>query len=1103
MHALLRIILLLALLASMPSTALGVGDPYFETVGDADSIPDNNVTALAQDRTGFIWIGTPNGLIRYDGYRFTRYARDPRDPDSLGGVFIRALLVSDDGRLWVGTDADGVSVFDPNTGHFTRYQHDAQRADSLAHDQVRALAQDHDGNIWLGTRAGLDRFDQATGSFVHQSSRHGDASHANDDRIYALLVDRSGDLWVGDWNGLARRRAATGAFEPIGAQLDGPLAGELIMSLYELHDGRIGVGSARAGSWLVDPHNGALLGIPSGLQKTASANESLALAMIQPNPDELWLAAFGGITVIDPHSGRVLRQALPDPSVSSSLAHAQIRCFLLDRAGQIWIGGYSGGLQRHDPRNLAVQLVHSSPARAASLSSPSVSSILELASGEIWLGTRENGIDIFDRQRGVIGGWRADPDDPAALGNGMVLSLAQTPDGAVFAGTLAGMFRFDPQRKRFAAIGTEQGLTGSTVRFLRVDSTGTLWIGSNTGLARWDAASDRARDVLTEDGLTLAADVNALAQDASGRLWVGSAGGLLVLEAATEALRQVRPADEMGADPSSDSVVGLLVDQQDRLWIDTVGGLFRMLSWDGQRARFDAVSARLNIAGRPFGANLLEDHLGRIWSQRHLYEPSTDSVYELSRADGIDIGTAWFRSYAQTRDGLLMFGGSQGLAIVDPTLFSKWQYSPSVVATDLRIDGVALKQKDGTRGLLVPAGAKSFSVEFAALDFSAPQRNSYAYRLNGFDPDWVAADASRRLASYSNLWPGKYELLVRGSNRSGVWAADILSVPITVLPRYWQTAWFATLVLLGLGAAALLMYRRHEARIRHHEHELELMVEERTAELIDEKEKAQTAFVQLRSAQKQLVVSEKLASLGQLVAGVAHEINTPLGIALTASSLQTEQLQALQRRINERSLKGSDLDLYVATATQAARLVDDHLARAAHLVRSFKQVSVDRSLDERRRFVLLDYLNDVVESLEIVWKRRPIKLQLQCQADLVLDSYPGTLGQIITTFAQNALLHAYSDASSAGMLSIEAYAYDQTQVELRFSDDGKGIASEALPRIFEPFFTTRRGDGCVGLGLHIVFNQVNARLGGHVEVASTPGVGTTFTLRFPHCAPLA
>lgn len=1091
---------MLVLLALTPAPALSsleLGDVHFESVGDADAIPDNNVTALAQDHDGFLWIGTPNGLVRYDGYRFRRFARDPRDPESLGGVFIRALLVARDGRLWVGTDADGVSVFDPNSGRFVRHVHRADLDESLSHDQVRALAEDSDGQIWVGTRAGLDRIDPASGRVLRQTRRFGADTRDTDERLFALILDRAGDLWIGSWNGLARRSAVDGSYTRIG---DPRLAGQLIMSLHELADGRIGVGTAQVGSFLITPQTGAVMAIPVDLERTPSATEALALAMIQPRDDELWLGSFGGITVVDVATGRTRRQIVPDAAVASSLSHTQVRAFLRDRAGMVWIGGYSGGLQQHDPANDAVRVLHHRPSQPGTLANPSISSILELESGEIWLGTREQGIDVLDPRDGVIASLRPDQAHPGGLGNGMVLSLAQVRDGSVFAGTLAGMFRYHAQTRRFEAIDSRHGLSGSTVRCLLADPDGDLWIGSNAGLSRWSASNGGVSTIPVSGGAALAADVNALALEPGGRLWVGSTIGLHVLEPGAQALIPAQSGDPGLEEQAGGSVVGLLIDRRGRLWVDTANGLSRLRSWDGKRADWDAVSLRLGIGGRPFGANLLDDAQGRIWTQLHVYDPDHDHVRELSRADGIDIGTAWYRSYARLRNGQLLFGGSRGVALIDPTRYRSWQYQPQVVISELRVDSNIEEASSWRQGLTLSADARSFSVEFAALDYSAPQRNRYAHRLLGYDEDWIETDATRRIASYSKLWPGDYTFEVRGSNRVGVFAEQPLQISVRVQPAYWQTAWFALLAVIGTALLIYLGYRLNLAKVRRHEHELELMVEQRTHELSEAKDRAETALVRLKDAQRQLVVSEKMASLGQLVAGVAHEINTPLGIALTAASVQSEQLRTLHQRVQSHTLKAADLDQYLTTAGQAGKLVDDHIARAAHLVRSFKQVSVDRSTDERRQFDLRDFLLELIENMEMAWKRRPIRFELNCPPDLVLDNFPGTLGQIITSFAQNALQHAYQD-QRPGVLAIHAAGLNDSQIQLRFSDDGSGIAERDLPRVFEPFFTTRRSDGFIGLGLHTVYNLVTGRLHGQIEVLSAPGQGTQFTLRFPKDAP--
>lgn len=1119
-----------SLMLAASAQAIELGDAHFEIVGDAEQIPDNNITALAEDQQGFLWIGTPSGLIRYDGYRFRRFELHPNAAGQRArGVFVRALLIADDGRMWMGTDADGVWVFDPASERFSGVLRQPDQPDGLLHDNVRALAQDRSGAIWIGTRSGLNRWrpdqsgcpalapaaaaepiaDAAPGCTLDSfPERFGASTSAIDDRILTLLVDADGELLVGSWNGLSRYRE--GHFERLFADpaTTPNLDALQLLSLTALADGRVAVGTAQDGAYLIDAPRQSLRRIPS--DGAAQGIASYSLVMLQPRPDELWMGGFGGIAVLDANDGRLLRAIRPDPAVPGSLAHDQVRTMLLDRSGQVWIGGYGGGLQRHDPANRAMRVLHHSPSRPEGLSSGSIGAVLELANGELWIGTRDNGIDRYDRARGVIGGWRADRDDPDALSHPMVQSLAQTRDGAVWVGTLAELHRHDPASGRYERFQTALGLSGNTARRLLASDDGRLWVGSNAGLYYWEPGATGLVSIPDGRGQRASADVNALAEAADGRVWVGSNAGLFSKAGAESVLHPVEGLSAEDERLARLTIVGMLIDAAGRLWIDGSEGLLQLTELQPGRdcgepscppkVALQAVGHALGLPAEPVGANLLQDRRGRLWTQRYVIDPQTRVVHELTRADGADIGTAWFRSYTRTRDGLLLFGGSRGLLVIDPERYAPWAYQPPLRISELRVDGrrrAPVSWRDGLR--LLPA-ERSVSVEFSALDYSAPQRNRYRYRLVGYEADWIDTDSSRRLASYNNLWPGRYELQIIASNRAGQWLAEPLRLPVQVLPAFWQTGWFAALLLLALVATIALWVRGHTARLRAHERELELTVGERTQQLQEAKERAETALLQLQSAQQHLVAAEKMASLGQLVAGVAHEINTPLGTALTAASHLGDELRRLERKLAERSLRSSDLGEFFGVARQAGQLVDQNLGRAAQLVRSFKQVSADRSSDERRVFLLGDVLNDLCENLPLSWKPRPIGLELRCPADLQLDSYPGTIGQIVTTLAHNALLHAYAP-ERCGQLQIDVQSVAADTVMLSFSDDGSGIAADELAHIFEPFFTTRRHEGCIGLGLHTVFNLASARLGGRIEVHSEVGRGTRFVLVFPRVAP--
>jgi PAS domain S-box-containing protein len=260
------------------------------------------------------------------------------------------------------------------------------------------------------------------------------------------------------------------------------------------------------------------------------------------------------------------------------------------------------------------------------------------------------------------------------------------------------------------------------------------------------------------------------------------------------------------------------------------------------------------------------------------------------------------------------------------------------------------------------------------------------------------------------------------------------------------------------------------------------------------------AYAELKETQRNLVQAEKMASLAMLVAGIAHEINTPIGIAVSCASHLANRTRELTRAVDEGSLKRSDLQAYAHTAAESSRLMSTNLARAAELIRSFKQVAVDQTSAERRRFDLRVTIDEIITSLGPRLRTSPVLVAIECPAGILIDSYPGAFTQILTNLVMNALVHAF-DEGSAGTLSIRAVAIDSQEVELRFADDGKGIPAANRDRIFEPFFTTRRGSGGSGLGLHIVYNLVTQTLGGQIEVESAEGVGTTFVLRLPTRAP--
>ncbi len=819
--------LFLLLLIAMPAIAGNnpLAQPRFVSVGEAGAITDGVVSAIAQDAAGLIWVGTSAGLLRYDGYQFHSFKFIKEGARNAGTSFVRAILPAADGRLWVGTESDGLGLFDPHSEQWTFYRSEAGNPTALAPGTIRALAQDNDGSLWVGTiGGGLNHLNPRDGSFRHYRQAEGSLA---DDRIQSLLRDSRGDLWVGSWSGLARRVAGSDRLLPVFSDpAAGPeqLADKIISMLAEAPDGRIWVGTQQGDLLIIDPVTGAGEWLDRAVTG-GSAKRSSVSALAVMNPQEVWVARASGLELRAVSDGRLLSQVRHDARKPWGLASNDVRVLLRDAAGWTWVGSYGGGLQRHNPKPNGLWVRRPDDDQSSVFAEADVRSLLQLSQGEIWVGTAERGIAIMDQQLRVIATILPVAAGRPGFKGGRVSGLTQTRDGHVWVGTDTRLYEFSPERKLLAEHVAGKG----RVRRMLASHDGALWVGTQDGLYRREPGSgDFSRTTLV-GAQVLHGDINALVEAADGSVWVGGETGLYRQAPAARELQLM--SSPPGAGLANPSVLGLLLDQQQTLWVDTSAGLHRMIAFDGSQARFERISERHGVGGRAFGANLLDDERGRIWTQRAVFDPASASVFEFRVADGFDIGTGWFRAYAKLADGRLLFGGSKGLQVVEPAKFERWSYAPPLVVSELRIGGLQVPAQALQNGLRLTPAQRSFSVEFAALDYSDPGQNRYQYQLLGFDEGWINTGADFRVASYSNLDPGRYLLRVRGSNRVGDWSPHELSIPIDILPAWWQTWWARLLAALLLSGLVLGVVQLRTRLLLKRQIALEQRVSERTEEL--------------------------------------------------------------------------------------------------------------------------------------------------------------------------------------------------------------------------------------------------------------------------------
>jgi diguanylate cyclase (GGDEF)-like protein len=811
-----------------------LAEPRFVSVG-VGAIPRAVVPAIAQDRAGFLWVATGDGLVRYDGYRFRPQERESPNPRLRNLGWIRALLAARDGRVWIGTESDGLMVYDPRTDQITPAGPPSVSAAADAVHRpvptIRALAEDADGVIWSGSiGGGLERFDPRTG-VRSVFARGAGAGELPDDRVLSLLVDRQGHLWVGTWQGLVVRRHGSDRFEPVlaspSAEIRHSLAGMAVQALTQASDGRIWIGTQQGRLQILDPRQGRVQVLSTG-DPGPPGRQGAVAAFVEAPGGQMWVGRNSGIGIWRVVDGQALQFLHHDASRPDGLAGDEVTALLRDPSGLVWVAGLGLGLQSHDLNNHAIRVRGADPEPASPLKQVDVRGLLELDDGAIWAATPWAGVAVLDPQLRVVGvlpqaQGTAHEARPAPL---RAQALVQVRDGSVWLATEGRL----QQRDRKGLLLRSLPLDGGQVFRLVAAADGGLWVCSQNGLYRLAPGAAAAVPVARSDGQPWIGEVYAVAETKDGQLWVGSAQGLYRVAAGAERLEAV-PA-EPGAELGNPIVIGLLIDRDQSLWLDTaVTGLHHMQSWNGRSARFDRVSERHGVLNRPFGANLVQDAQGRIWTQLYVYDPRSDRLKELTQADGVNIGTPWFHVFTRLRSGRFLFGGSNGMLVVDADRYEPSSYAPPLVATELRVNGVSRHIDPTGAQLQLAPDDRSFSLDFAALDYSDPARVRYAYRLEGFDPDWISTRADLRAASYSNLDPGDYVLRVRATNRSGDWGPHELALALQVMPPWWARWWARLLMVVLLTATVLLVVQWRTRQLRHRHVLLQKLVQERTQEL--------------------------------------------------------------------------------------------------------------------------------------------------------------------------------------------------------------------------------------------------------------------------------
>jgi len=1009
------------------------------------------VNATYQDSLGYLWFGTQDGLNRYDGNTFMIFRPDPDNPSSLSDRMINAIVEDKQGSLWIGTVLGGLNRFDRQTGLFTQLVHEVNNPDSLGGNCIRALLIDDEGLLWIGTDGGLDVYDPQTSVFTaHYRNNPDNPTSLLHNNINDLLQDRSGVIWISSGKGLSYHEYAGSSFTHLTHDPNDPtslMVGN-VGDIFEDQDGDLWL-ATEMGAERLDRKTLTFEHFRYDPSVPGSLSNPSVQAILEDHNGNLWVGTADGLNLLEHESRRVTvyRHKPEDPT---SLSNSLIVSIYEDREGILWIGSFGGGVSKLDPG------CNKFPILQYDLDDPkNISSfgLLEDHTGQLWFTIYGKGLLRLNRDTGDYTLYQYNSDAPErGLLDNFVISVSESRDGTIWIGSHMGLNALDPITGLFTHYVLNEkkpddpySLHGSSAGYTLEDSQGFIWIGMHTGLDRFD----RNTGIFThysydpDDPASLShSNVAYIYESQAGDIWLGLyEGGLNKLDQKTGQVTHFRHDPDDPRSISSDAVYMIMEDHTGMMWLGTNEGLNK---FDPQSGTATHYTVRDGLPNDVIYA-IVEDDQGYLWLSTNFglarFDPRTSSSQNYDYNDGLQSDE--FNTFASTKThlGEIIFAGISGTNIFRPEEIQNNDYVPPIVLTHLTQGGAPIKVEQLTENqqkitLRWPYNYLEF--EFAALSYSNPEKNQYAYLLEKFDQDWVANNTNN-FGRYTNLPGGTYTLRIKGSNNDGIWNESGIAMTVAVVPPIWQMWWFRGLVVLFVAAVAIGIYRLRMRNIESYNRDLKRQVEERTREI-------ETLFEKT----KELAIIEERNRL-------ARDLH---------DSAKQKAFAALAQLGAARSMMTREPNTAKSTLDEVEDLVYEVIQELTFLIQEMYPMALkEKGLIPILREYLFEWenRNDIHVSLSVSQERRlPLEVE-----------------QALYRITQESLANI-ARHSHASKVSIDLN-YNGESVEMVLSDNGCGFDLEEKP---------------VGVGLRTMRERA-VMIGGSLEIYSAPGTGTRVRVSAP------
>jgi len=1057
------VFLTICILNSIPPSAHG-NEVKFERVMNLGV----QITGIVQDKEGFFWIATSNGLKRYDGLEIKTWRKDE---DSLSDDFIRAICDTDK-AIWLLTNTQGLNRFDKNSGKFKHYKHDPHNENSLKGAGGFALLVDTDGFVWVGTENGvLSRLDPRTDSFTHYRHDPNTPNSLPKGFLTTIYQDSSGTFWIGsEGGGLTKFDFKTETFTHYLHDPDNPssISGNRVNVILEDDNGILWIGTGTSGLNRFDKKTKKFTRYQHHQNDPASISHNSVMSICIDTAAYLWVGTIhGGLNRFNKQTG-TFERFLNDPDAPDANLTKVIEEIYIDRSDILWVLSRPGAILKNDRKAKGFALYRHDPRQSGSLSSNTILPIYEDRQGVIWIGTGNGGLNKFIRENDTFISFKYDPQDPDGLPAPGVFAIAEDGNGVFWIaasdasrGTLSvfdrktnrivksyrhdpnnpnsisnnrflldiypdrfdpnilwlavafgGLEKFDTKKEIFTHYPGNPDdptkLAGGYVNIFQ-DDGGILWLGGNYGLDRFDPVSGkviRYRHILNDSNSLIVDNVSVIYEDRTGLLWLGTAGGLEKFDRKTETFTHYNSKKGL----PDNNVLGILEDKKGNIWMSTGGAIIK-------------------------------------------FDPAEESYKLYTQSDGLQGDAFYWFSDCLTQNGEMWFAGFNGANRFHPDSIRDNPHIPNVVLTSVKQGGEEVffgTMPPRLKKIALDWRSNYFEFEAAALEFTKPEKNRYMYRLEGIDEDWYIA-GTRRFGKYTNLPGGTYLLKIKGSNNDGIWNATGVTLKVIVTPPPWKTWWAYCLYLLS-SATVLFLFLRYQ-RIR-------LEQEKKTTEGLRKINKLKD----------------------EILANTSHELRTPLnGIIGLSESLLDGIAGPLSPKVEH------NLKIIVGSGLRMVNLVNDIL--------DFSKLT-KKDLKLRQRPLDIRILVDIVIEIS-----RPLSRGKSLE---LFNEIPENLPPVFADedMVQQILYNLIGNAvkfTEQGRITISS-SLDHDVVNIHVSDTGIGIPSDQFDNLFEPFEqvdgSAERSFGGTGLGLAITRKLVEIHRGS-IRIESELGKGSRFSFSLP------